>query len=85
MYVARTGRQVKEQIVQRAPIAVVDDLIEEVGRHRTTPNCGAVGVDEKSHRQHLDAIFFGGNYQIPAVFRLSAKRLVTFESKHFGH
>ena len=85
MYVARTGGQVKQQVVQFAPIAIVDDLIEEVGRHRTAPNCGAVGIDEKSHRQHLDTVFFGGNNQIPAVLRLSAKRLVTFETKHFWH
>ena len=54
--VARAGRQVDEQIVQRAPFDVLEELGERLVEHRAAPDDGRVLLDEEADRHHLHAV-----------------------------
>ena len=62
--VARARRSVEDEVVQRAPLCVGDELLEGVGGHAAAPECGRIGIDEEADGEDFDAILFGGEGNI---------------------
>ena len=54
--VAGAGRQVDQQVVELAPVDVLEELLERLVEHRPAPDDGGVLLDEEPDRHHLDAV-----------------------------
>ena len=57
--VAGAGRQVHEQVVELAPVHVLEELLQRLVEHRPTPYDGRVLVEEEADRHDLHP--FGGD------------------------
>ena len=53
--VAGAGRQVEQQVVELAPVDVLEELLDRLVEHRAAPDDGGVLLDEEADRHHLDA------------------------------
>ena len=53
--VAGAGRQIDDQVVEVAPVDVLDELLQELVDHRAAPHDRAVALDEEADRDDLDA------------------------------
>ena len=53
--VAGPGRQVKQEVVELAPLDVLEKLLNRLMKHRPAPDYGGVLLDEETDRDHLDA------------------------------
>ena len=84
MYVARSGREVDEQVVESFPEGLVKQLFECRGRHGAAPDEGVVGRDEEADRGDLDASRLGRQNVLLSV---ADERLrgVVFHAEHFRH
>ena len=66
-HVAGARRQVDEQVVQLAPLDVLEELGEGLVEHRPAPDDGGVLVEEEADRHDLDAVGLGGTILRSAV------------------
>ena len=72
--VAGAGRQVDEQVVERAPLDVLQELLQRLVEHRAAPYDGGVLLDEEADRHHLDAVEGVDRDQLALSRRPSAAR-----------
>ena len=84
MDVARARRSVEDEVVQRAPLCVGDELLEGVGGHAAAPEGGRIGIDEEADGEDFNAILLGGDEELSAVHHFG-KNLLRFEVEHLGH
>ena len=49
------GRQVDQQVVELAPVDVLEELLDRLVQHRPAPHDGGVLLDEEADRHHLHA------------------------------
>ena len=54
--VAGAGRQIDQQVVQLAPVDVLEELLQRLVEHRAAPHDGGVLLDEEADRHHADAL-----------------------------
>ena len=54
--VAGPRRQVDDQVVELAPVHVLDELLQELVDHRPAPDDGAAALDEEADRDHPHAV-----------------------------
>jgi len=60
MNIACSGRHIHYQIIEFAPIRVVEKLDKRIGSHRTTPEQGFGRINKKTNGQQLDTMLFHG-------------------------
>ena len=54
--VARAGRHVDQQVVERAPVDIGEELLQRPVQHRPAPHDGAAVVEEEPDRHHLELV-----------------------------
>ncbi len=67
MDIRGTRRHVDEEIVEFAPVGIVDKLLQGIGGHRPAPEHRGVLVDKESYRQQFHAIALKGDDEVAPV------------------
>ena len=81
MNIARPWREVNEQIIQLPPVGLSKELLEGIARHATTPQDGALLVDEEADGEHAYAVALDGSDEFASIDLLEdGTRL--FAAKH---
>lgn len=65
--IAGAGRQVDQEIVEFAPMRILDKLLDSIGSHAATPDDRLLGIDEETDRKHAYAVLLDGLDQRASV------------------
>src|ERR1019366_2272537 len=71
LHIARTRRQVDDEVVELAPFHLVEELAEPLGEHRPAPDHRLARLEDGPERHHLDAV----RAQRPDALRFTWLRL----------
>nr|ACM91076.1 ATPase [uncultured bacterium 34R1] len=82
--VARARRHINDEVVEFAPVGIVDKLFQGIARHCAAPQHGFILIDHKAYREHLHAIFLSRHNQVAAV-HFTHIELLVFQTQHLGH
>jgi len=80
--VGSSRRKVYQQVIQRSPVTVGDQLLQGVGSHGSPPDQSTFGGHEKADGEKFHAEFLHWNDQVAAPF-FSGLRPHIFGAKHF--
>ena len=73
--VAGAGRQIDDQIVELAPLDVLDELLQELVDHRPAPDDRAAALDEEADRDDAHAVVHRGHDLVAGLDRGGLLRL----------
>ena len=83
--VARARGHVDEEVVELAPVGLLDELAQGGGGHRAAPEHSLVAVYQQPDGEEFDAVALDGDDEIAAVVALVHVQLLVFDVKHLGH